>query len=194
MDDIQQKSILQNLEVFAENIDLEDDDESLGSKLRDIVCLDSKDGQCDLADMIIHQLMDFDGNGDGRLSWMQLSKFVDSVIMIQNLDTTDVETSLSDIFTKIKEEEAWTEYDYKSLQILSDERKAANFVKYSKDYVLFAFQEIRQQILVHKDMKERIEISFFPETQTIPKKYFPMNGDEETPYVAIKLHLQDRPG
>ena len=59
---------------------------------------------------------------------MQLSKFVDSQTMIQNLDTTDVETSLSDILTKIKEEELWTKYDYKKLQILSDDRKAANFV------------------------------------------------------------------
>ena len=45
-----------------------------------------------------------------------------------------------------------------------------------------------------KDQRERIKVTFFPERQTIPKKFFPMNGDEESPYVAIKLNLQDKPG
>jgi len=189
LDEIQQKSILQNLEVYAENIDTNDNDESKSAKLRHIVCEDSKGGYCELAEIIID--MDEDWRLPGK---QQLSKFLDSLTIIENLDTEDIETSLSDILTKIKEEQAWTKDEYKRLQIISDDRKAVNFVKYFKDNVFWAFLEVKQQILVHKDKKERIKTTFFPETQTIPKKYFPVNGDEENPYVAVKLHLQDKSG
>ena len=47
-------------------------------------------------------------------------------------------------------------------------------------------------ISVMQDEKTRIGITFYPKTQTIPTKFFPMTGNEEKPYVAIRLHLEEK--
>jgi len=65
--------------------------------------------------------------------------------------------------------------------------------KYSND-ILFEFQNLQGVLNRKKEEKENINLSFYPRRQTIPKKYFPLTGDEESPYVALKLHLQDKPG
>ena len=59
---------------------------------------------------------------------------------------------------------------------------------------MYVFHEIKHLISFMQDEKTRIGVTFYPETQTIPKKFFPMTGDEEKPYVAIKLHLQEKQG
>ena len=68
------------------------------------------------------------------------------------------------------------------------------FIRYSEDNLMYAFRDLKYLISVMQEEKERIRVTFYPETQTIPKKFFPMTGDEERPYVAIKLHLQEKQG
>merc|ERR1719341_3136114 len=54
------------------------------------------------------------------------------------------------------------------------------------------FWIVKHHLNYLKDTKENIKITFFPKSQGIPKKYFPLNGNEEKPYVAAKLNLQDK--
>merc|ERR1712013_706317 len=74
---------------------------------------------------------------------------------------------------------------------------------YTEILLAYKFEESNWPILKkfskNKTLREHLDkynndISFYPQTQTILKKYFPLTGDEETPYVALKLHLQDKPG
>ena len=64
-------------------------------------------------------------------------------------------------------------------------------MKYGDNVIKFA--EVKRHLREQKENKDKIKITFYPESQGIPKKYFPLTGDEETPYVAMKLHLQDKP-
>ena len=105
---------------------------------------------------------------------------------------------------KIREEKAWNgwkynsrnywKYNSKKLLFFSDEENAAKFIEYSKDHLLDGMYWIQEALSIRKERKEKIALTFFPESQTIPNKFFPMTGEEETPYVAIKLHLQDKEG
>ena len=100
----------------------------------------------------------------------------------------------SDIISEINEEKAWEHKIYSRLSIFSDDRKTAMFIRYSEDNLMYAFRDLKYLISVMQEEKERIRVTFYPETQTILKKFFPMTGDEERPYVAIKLHLQEKQG
>ena len=118
--------------------------------------------------------------------------FKDTLTLVDELDSGEIATSV--IISKIKEDEAWTHEDYELLHIFDDERKSANFEKYSKNNLMFEFWEIRERVLIVKKKKESIGITFYPKSQTIPKKFFPMNGKEDIPYVAFQLNLKDKQG
>ena len=103
-----------------------------------------------------------------------------------------VKLSSSDFISEIKEMELWESKMYSSLSLFSDDKKGAMLMKYSEDNLMYAFAELKTIISVMQDEKTRIGITFYPKTQTIPTKFFPMTGNEEKPYVAIRLHLEEK--
>ena len=98
------------------------------------------------------------------------------------------------MFSQVKENLLKSERVHEKLnpelnKILNDKILVDKLFGFSDD--LEKFEELMSYL---KDYGNRIKMSFYPESQGIPRKYFPLNGDEETPYVAIQLHLEDQPG
>ena len=57
--------------------------------------------------------------------------------------------------------------------------------------VLHKFVDVRNIVKKYISHKNKVRVTHYPESQGFPKKYFPMIGYEESPMVAIKLHLQE---
>ena len=53
------------------------------------------------------------------------------------------------------------------------------------------FVKMRDLVKKYISFKNNVRVTHYPESQGYPKKYFPMMGYEESPLVAIKLHLQE---
>ena len=53
------------------------------------------------------------------------------------------------------------------------------------------FVKMRNLVKKYISYKNNVRVTHYPESQGYPKKYFPMMGYEESPVVAIKLHLQE---
>jgi len=202
---IEQESVLRNLENFKKNIyeyEYDDDKESALKKLESILC--SKNSyDCRLWNIIRAFLFNRSHiftssyssySKDCPFYWKWLGYFFDAPTLLENLNTGEFKSSPSDIISEIKEEQARDREMYSRLSLFSDDKKAAMFIKYSEDNLMYAFHEIKHLISVMQDEKTRIGVTFYPETQTIPRKFFPMTGDEEKAYVAIKLHLQEKQG
>ena len=56
------------------------------------------------------------------------------------------------------------------------------------------FARVRKMLGEYVAAKNKVRVTHFPEKQGLDKKYFPLNGYEESPFLAVKLHLRDKPG
>ena len=70
-----------------------------------------------------------------------------------------------------------------------DQQLVEKILSYGDD--LQKFVEIRNLVKKYISYKNNVRVTHYPESQGYPKKYFPMMGYEESPVVAIKLHLQE---
>ena len=190
--EILQESVLRNLENFIKNIDEHDDDKSRWTKLESILCPKNFKGWCSLWSRML--TFAFNYLDDCPSNWEWLVQFFGAFTLLENLDKGNVKLSSSDFISEIKEMELWESKMYSSLSLFSDDKKAAMLMKYSEDNLMYAFAELKTIISVMQDEKTRIGITFYPKTQTIPTKFFPMTGNEEKPYVAIRLHLEEKKG
>ena len=194
-----QELVWGNLKTFVKSIekilDENYDYHTVDKQMRKAVCSE-KDDHCRLQEQISTFIHSSYARSDDDIIWRRVGKFLDALALVDILDNGDIETTNSEIIEQIKKEEAWTSYKhgYNSLILFSDNQKASKFKKYSKDHLLHGYVYLKNQISIAKDKKERIEVTFYPQTQTIPNKFFPMTGDEEAPYVAIKLNFEDKEG
>ena len=135
-----QKIVLRNLENFVQNIDEKDDYKTLEEKLEAAVCLDRSG--CDLK----YDIEDFPfprgrcwncSSADHR--YQDMEKFLNTISLVDKLYNRDIEETYSDTISKIREEKAWNSWEHyhrTKLSFFSDEKNAAKFVEYSKDYLL----------------------------------------------------------
>merc|ERR1712098_462947 len=72
-----------------------------------------------------------------------------------------------------------------------DKALVEKLLKYRDDFWKFneVFRDLKNHFISDKN---KVRVTHYPETGGFPKKYFPMIGYEETPLVAIKLHLQEK--
>ena len=54
---------------------------------------------------------------------------------------------------------------------------------------LFKFVEVDRVLKKYKSENSKIATELFPSKGSIPAKYFPLNGDEESPFVALRVNL-----
>jgi len=54
---------------------------------------------------------------------------------------------------------------------------------------LFRFVEVDRVVQKYKSENSKIATELFPSKGSIPSKYFPLNGDEESPFVALRVNL-----
>ena len=76
------------------------------------------------------------------------------------------------------------------MDILADNQKLVEKLPSYGD-VPYKFVYVRNMVKSYISHKNKVRVTHYPESQGFPKKYFPMIGYEESPMVAIKLHLQE---
>lgn len=123
-----------------------------------------------------------------------MNRSLNTMELIRYIDIDEKIYDKQDVFFQIQE--SLSEYERVHQKLNPELRKILNDKilvdkLFGIEYDLAKFEELMSYL---RDYGNRIKISFYPESQGIPRKYFPLNGDEETPYVAIKLHLEDNPG
>jgi len=127
-----------------------------------------------------------------RENWVNFKKFLDTLILIEQIKNKNTaEATYIEIL-----QAGWIGMlnNWPRLRQFSENRKMAEKLdKYSPN-VLSEFEHLQHILNRKKEEKENINLSFYPRRQSIPTKYFPLTGEEDTPYVAVKLHLQDKPG
>ena len=72
--------------------------------------------------------------------------------------------------------------------LAEDQQLIEKILSYGDD--LQNFIPVRNIVNQYVSFKNRVGVSHYPESRRFPERYFPMNGYEESPLVAIKLHLQ----
>jgi hypothetical protein len=120
--------------------------------------------------------------------------YLDTIKLIEHIGNVDEIYKDQDVLSLLKDYISMFEdlhLDPDLATFIEDKILLGKMVEYGDNVMKFA--EVKSHLRDLKDYKDKIKITFYPESQGIPKKYFPLNGDEETPYVAVKLHLQDKP-
>jgi len=54
------------------------------------------------------------------------------------------------------------------------------------------FMKVKNMVAEYVSTKNKVRVTHYPKSQGFPKKYFPMIGYEESPLLAIKLHLEEK--
>ena len=125
-----------------------------------------------------------------------LVQTLDTMKLIEHIDTNDEIYQDQDLIADLKVyitqlEGIYTRReDHYMTEVYEDKQLLSKLGEYGDNVRKFSL--VKGHLSYLKDNTENIKITFFPESHGIPKKYFPLNGDEEKPYVAVKLHLQDK--
>jgi len=77
-----------------------------------------------------------------------------------------------------------------NVTIFAEDRELVEkLLKYKRH--LWDYEEVKKELEKFISAKNKVRVTHYPGTEGFPKKYFPMFGYEETPFLAIKLHLQE---
>ena len=108
----------------------------------------------------------------------------------------DTSEKNQDMFPELKEHlERFSDeedhlYNSRSQEMLAESKRLLiKLVEYGEN--VFRFNDVKNYLYEeYNKPEENIDITFFPNSQGIPRKYFPFIGDDyEQPLVAIKLNL-----
>ena len=76
----------------------------------------------------------------------------------------------------------------KYLKMFAEDKQLLEKIVENWEYV-FTFKTVKKYIAEYNEYKTNIDMTFFPNTQGIPMKYFPLSGnDYEPPLLAVKLN------
>ena len=54
------------------------------------------------------------------------------------------------------------------------------------------FARVKKLLAEYISTKNRVRVTYYPKSQGFPEKYFPMIGYEESPFLAVKLHFEEK--
>ena len=148
---------------------------------------------CEYCETLSRFLYSFDEYGSTYLRTVGLTKFFATIDLIEYILNGDIIISEpQDLLADIKNYILFSAPHENLSKLTEDELLLKRLVNYGDN--IEKFWRVISELGHYVYRKKEIKITYYPQSQGIPKKYFPLNGDEEKPYVAIKLHLQEKSG
>ena len=97
--------------------------------------------------------------------------------MIETVSIGQTETTYSDFLLNTYSQEKWNKLLESKWWISNRSRIGALLHKYADSNTLRNFKPVHHIVFKKQEMQERIKLSFFPHSQSIPIKVGPRQGD-----------------
>merc|ERR1719474_2295406 len=116
----------------------------------------------------------FRGN---KIMYEHAEMLTEDITLMENNNDTELD---SDVLATVQEFMASTSIDPNLKE--EEEARLLNFSKY---------MEVSRILLDLKTKHSGIRTDIFPPRGSIPAKYFPLNGEEESPIIAVKVYMEE---
>ena len=121
---------------------------------------------------------------DNKIMYEHAEMLAADIALMENNNDTELD---SEVLATVQEFMASTSID-PNLK----EEEEARLLKYSKYVGDFSkYMEVSRILLDLKTKHSGIRTDIFPPRGLIPAKYFPLNGEEESPIIAVKVYMEE---